>query len=789
MLFGVLFFSYCSSQMTFASATTVPMVVQDYFERNTVPFSKYDVPVALRPSDLSKQQNVYAFMPTHDSVWITEHSTVQNISESVYADWTTERISLWFPLSCDTDIQWTISQTGQNGILPVSFENTWHSLSIPSHPYLSSFDLDLTCHQQTIRHHLAKNTSSPIPKISWLYSDQTSLLIQDAVGYIVHIQQQIDHGWQTMEIKHPVHNLERWLLPPTQTLIQIQVVNGQQVIKESIIQPHFPRTPILNTVWDAKQSTLQVQNGDIPIISAMLHGPDTTLEPTPSSEPNALLFSGVTPGFYWLTLSDSLTQSVQAVWAYDGIWNWFTHSIWQGDHPTEHSVVTYPQFLRWGDQVNIEIHKPDSAHIEQKTINGNPLEPDQTVNLHWSPEDRLLYDFQTHTVLNDTLTTPIYSLIEQRGLLRVDAQISDKRLLDILPQLHQPLSPMSAATILHHGSLFWDALQDRNLNWYTEIQRQIVQSQSYLENMSLNTWQQLDFQTQISIVWASLIAEQQGMTPASHWMHRNLDWLCNLSDTDIPEDRATVAHVRWLLQESMWTHRSCTVGVTASFEEHPVTKDTTSNLLQDLENALREKRTLILHARPQWLHWYLMEKERTLRDRYANLHVSLTSDDRTDKGLFHEWQNHPLHTTLHPEQQSILTVRGVGRIYTSLWYPQTESLTVRNDGRLQVQRLIQQSGSVISPTDLRVGQPIQIVTTISAHPNETICIQSFGASGLTNSVPFQSTCSQTDDKGHWTTVEEHVVQFSGRFLLPATFVATETQLSHTESLWLEASSP
>ena len=99
-----------------------------------------------------------------------------------------------------------------------------------------------------------------------------------------------------------------------------------------------------------------------------------------------------------------------------------------------------------------------------------------------------------------------------------------------------------------------------------------IQALRFLVGLSNTTWTSLDNQTRLFIVWASLIADREGLSPSSSEMRRNLDWLCGVDNTNTIEMAMLLSHVRWMITQSYWKHRSCDNKDSIQITNHPLAK-------------------------------------------------------------------------------------------------------------------------------------------------------------------------------------------------------------------------
>ena len=92
----------------------------------------------------------------------------------------------------------------------------------------------------------------------------------------------------------------------------------------------------------------------------------------------------------------------------------------------------------------------------------------------------------------------------------------------------------------------------------------------------------------------------------------------------------------------------------------------------------------------------------------------------------------------------------------------------------------------MDPLDCNQGQQIVIHTRVQTTPNTRFCLRQWHASGFANHTkPESHFCTMSDRNGQWQETEQTYILFEGRFRLPATMVATETEIAHTDTVWFE----
>ncbi len=801
MLFGFFLFASCPKPTWSATDTYVGATVfwNTYFDNQE--------PIEIPKTAAQNQQNLsmsdtpntpsFSWLPTHKDIWINNASSLiyKPPVEVQYANWNDDSISLLLHHDCpqSTPIHW--QTTRHNGS---TFATDFTTVRIPRLPYTQSIDAEWTCGSSTQSTTITPDNSLPIPHIQWQWVNANTLRIVslDAFGSRLSLLHGNGTGERhiqdTVFVTHPlsVWDVDVQRIPDTH--LRLELSNSNTVLYRS------PSISVRNTAMsvthtnDQTYAIEQVSTDPAHVVYTQLigHNASKNPNPTPSLTQQSVSDGRLLKGLNWLGVQDisKQRQTVEPLWVYEGSWTWYKDVQWTSAHPssseTEVLRASTPPYVRWGDALMVSTRYLEDAYLGEHTewVIGNPL----LRNLTTSPEDGLFYNHTTLSVLQKQrvhqITPPTTEPIP--FLFRTDFQASDARLLTLLPLLKTD-SFLSIATVLHHGSLFWDALHTRDLSWYNELLGTIHKALRHLELLPESQWNTLDFKAQLYIVWASLIADQEGLSPSAVLMRRSLTWLCGLSDTDIELDRALISHVRWLVTQSYWKHRSCT-GSSQPLSTHPLTAQTVDNITIELQRALREQNTYMLKDdAPLWQQWVLYEQEKDLRDRYVNLHLNLENNNKTERGLFHEWQIRPIQALL-TNNNATLQTSGVGRLYTSTWQPWIQSLEPLAGQTINVTRtLTYKNNTPLDPTRLEVGMPIQIHTTVQGIPSTPFCIRQWGSAGLAKQPQETHSCHTLNEQGHWSTVENTHVVYDGSYRLPATWVATQTDWAHTATVWLQ----
>ena len=768
-------------------------------------------------SSAEQMTKTLSWRPSHQQLWNLQSTT--DFKQTQYANWTPSSVTVLAHTPCDTEnLTWQSPALNATGTKEVLSQNTILDISIP--PYLQEVTVHIQCGTKNWAHTWKKKNSLPIPTVQWTKSEHSvRVLASNANGHTLRLwnlndQHESPSKWMLLNSKFISHTLDGWEIefPFASALndvpFQFQLSNSRnQIILESepftipSQQPWIPNNTDLNDS-SVSHNTMHRSSDSIKLISTVLAS-SSELD-TPSNNPleaNSSIHSldPILPSHYSMDVQKHL-DTVHNLWIADGrtVWDWYNQPIWNSFHPNQESVShsnnqsNQPPFLRWGDALKISTRSFNGWHTEEEYtwVVGNPY--DTTKPLIMSPEDGVFYDSSIQSVMGSALDISIErpSTHSTPWLIRTDSQISDERILDFLPMLMEPSSPFLSASILHHTALYWDAIQDRNLTWFDTVQERALNSLRLLETITNEKWVLLDFHTQLYIVWASLIADQEGLSPQSTFMRRNIDWLCTLSDTDIKEDAALISHLRWLLKDSHWKHRACLEGESLPLIEHQATSDFILTLRDNLKQALDERTTLRINTNAhEWQQWILLEEEQHLRNRYSNIHIQLKTPKSTLRGLFHEWQIRPIIHTLSESKPVNMHVTGVGRLYFSTWQPYIHSIKASEDAGLRVTRTLNDANGIPIPSNtIHLGQPLQIHTTVQTSPNTTFCIRQWGASGLSHQATDHHFCTQSNDQGMWSNTEYVHVQFEGRFRLPLTMVATESAVANTDTLWLQTGS-
>ena len=799
MLFGFLLFASCPKP-TWSEPYT-PVISTPSWTAHFTKQGSIDVPEAALQNQQrltisnTKDAKSFSWLPTHEDIWTSNKPPFINsmLAEKQYATWSDDSVRLLLRHNCsDNDLLHWKSTSSEGSILATEFT----ILTISRAPYSKSIPIQWSCgtSQQTTHTKISLDNSLPLPHIQWRWLNAQTLRVisldaTESTLSILHGNTNV--GWtvgDTAFIAHPlsVWDVDTQSIPSTHLKFELSA-------KQTVL---YTSTPIsmLNPALSVTRSNDQTYLIDTPtdsthIVYSRLIGQATSempnLHPVLTQKPisDDRLFKGL----YWLSVQDPSRQShaVEPLWMYDGTWQWYSNTQWTTTTTPQSEAIrsSKPPYVRWGDALLVSERHLDTSHLVERTrwIVGDPLQQ----NLIISPEDGLFYNHDVLSVLqqqrSEKLTAPADESIP--FLFRTDSQASEERLLTLLPLLKAD-SLLSTATLLHHGSLWWDALHTRNLSWYNGVLHAVQKGLRQLEQVSEDRWETLDFEVQLYILWTTLIADQEGLSPNSTSMRRQLSWLCGLSDTDIELDRALISHVRWMVTQSYWKHRSCT-GTAQSLSEHAFTADTVSNIDDELQSALKEHRTYTLKPdAPLWQQFLLFEREKELRDRYVNLHLSLENNSESTRGLFHEWQIRPVQATLK-DSESQFHVSGVGRLYSSTWQPWIQTLSAQSGDTINVVRtIVDKYNTPIHPFELQVGMSIQLHTTVQGLPSTPFCIRQWGSAGLANQPQEHHSCHTLDEQGYWSTIESTHVVYDGQYRLPATWVATETDIAHTATTWL-----
>jgi|GEM_PF-4545598 len=731
-----------------------------------------------------------SWLPSHNQLWnFRSISSTSSSTQTKYANWHSSLVTVFAHTPCDEGtLTWQAPQLEATGTKDISSQYTILNVSIP--PYLEKVTLNMQCGTTSWTDTWNKKDSHTIPTVQWTTKEHSIRIIaSNAEGHTLRLwnlknTNDTNTKGQLLHTTFIGHTLDGWEIefPLTSSnKIQFQLSNNQNqvLLTSEPITTDFQQSVAASTLRSSNEQDLRSNK--------------------PQTNPSKPLLDHVQPPKHLINIPNSL-DSVHNMFVANGdnIWDWYNQPRWKSFHPNQDTVshttthTNTPLFLRWGDTLKVSDRSFNGWHSEEHHhwIMGNPY--DTTTSLTPSPEDGLLYDSHVESVMGAesdiVLSRPSTHLTP--WLVRTDSQTSDERLIGFLPLLMEPPSLLAAATILHHTALYWDAIKDRSLPWFNTLQQRSIKSLKLLESIPNEEWTQLDFHTQVYIVWASFIADQEGLSPKSVFMRRNIDWLCTLSDTDISEDAAITSHLRWLLRESPWKHRSCEEGESLSLNEHTATMTTMVVLRDQLKQAMDDRTTLPINTQlPEWQQWILLEEEQHLLERYTNLHIRLKTPTTTISGLFHEWQIRPVVHTLSDTASVNIHVNGVGRLYLSTWQPYIHTMKASSSKNLQVTRTILDSKGIPLPSNtISLGQALQIQTIIQTLPNEIICIRQWGASGLSHQSKDHHFCTQSNAQGVWSNTEFVHVQFEGRFRLPITMVATESAIANTTTQWLQTAS-
>ena len=799
MIFGFLLFTSCPKPTwSEISIQTQPyMLWASVFPTNTTPSDKLPSKEPLQihladtvyNSDSDQIPKVLSWLPSHDQLWDFKSISSPSSTQIQYAHWESDSVTVFAHTPCDTEkLTWNSPEFQVTGTTDIISQYTILQVSIP--PYIEEVTLQMQCGTNSWTDIWNKNDSHAIPTVQWTTKEHSIRIIaSNAEGHTLRLWNLKDTNdtstkGQLLHTTFIGHTLDGWEIefPLTSSnTIQFQLSNNQN----QVILTSEPITTDFQELLTA--STIHSSNElNIPSNKSLIHHSKSVL-------------GQAQPSDYMMTIQEHL-DTVHNMFLVNGenIWDWYNQPIWKSFHSNQEAIphntaqTKTPPFLRWGDALKVSERSFNGWYTEEQHhwIMGSPY--DTSTFLVLSPEDGLLYESHVESVMGAesdiVLSRPSTHLTP--WLIRTDSQISDERLVEFLPLLMEPPSLLAAATILHHTALYWDAIKDRSLPWFNTLQQRSIKSLKLLESIPNEEWTQLDFHTQVYIVWASFIADQEGLSPKSVFMRRNIDWLCTLSDTDIPEDAAITSHLRWLLRESHWKHRSCEEGESLSLIEHTATMTTMVVLRDQLKQAMDDRTTLPINTQlPEWQQWILLEEEQHLLERYTNLHIQMKTPTTSIRGLFHEWQIRPVVHTLSDTASVNIHVNGVGRLYLSTWQPYIHTMKASSSKNLQVTRTILDSKGIPLPSNtISLGQALQIQTIIQTLPNEIICIRQWGASGLSHQSKDHHFCTQSNAQGVWSNTEFVHVQFEGRFRLPITMVATESAIANTTTQWLQTAS-
>ncbi len=748
---------------------------------------------------LQNKTTVFKWAPTHNQIW---GGTVQNHAPKQYADWDTRNVTVYQPTSCgeNAEADWTIASLNLYGQVTTTGPFTRIAIDLP--PYINDFKLLITCADTSVETSWTRNVSLPIPTLYWKQSTDGSFetILHNGQSLSIHIaiQQHPYDDWQELIALPASHPLEMWSLPILKTKqIRLTLMDGKTAL--------FEHDSATFRSWIEPGTTFSSDN---PIrielverIMTQVHIPVHDVQSTDFYRKH-LEYTPTVKGLHWLEQSTVHNTSLDPFWVYDGVWNWFDTPIWETSNVHHLFTVRAPldaqnhiPFLRWNDTILLESRSWQDGVVKSSSqwVHGTPYQ-DATHPLLISPEDQLHYHTDTLSLLNSHLTTDVHTIDvlstidSSQQFFRTGVQANDDRLSSLLPFIFTPLTPQQSARILHSIALFWNPLHTRDLPWFQELLNTANQAQQMLEGLSDTDWNALDVETRLFIVWASLVADNEGLSPSSKMMRRNLDWLCSLDNTETDDTAMLVSHLRWMITQSYWKHRSCNNTHPINIIDHPSAKPHIKTIESTLKESWERQSLAILSPdASEWMHWILLEQEQHFKERYVNLNLSLHSESTSDRGLFHEWQIRPLKTTLDTSRTTGLSVKGIGRLYTSVWVPTSTSFADHNGVYVQVQReIFTAEGAPLNPQECEQGQRIQIQTRVRTTPNTQFCIRQWNAVGLANHHMTESHfCTTSDANGQWSqTTHTHVV-FEGRFRLPSTFVATKNDSAHTKTTWFE----
>lgn len=751
--------------------------------------------LSLEPVPSLTETLVYSFKPTHEQIW---HSRSTKALDTQYADWKGKHVTIYQPTDCDdgSNATWQIESLNMHGNIVTTSRFTRIPIVLPA--YIDQFTLNIQCHQQTKVQVWRRSTSLPIPTLYWKQSERGTIetILHNGQTLSLHVSVQTHHedDWKEIIVLHSSHPFEVWTLPNlTAKGLRMEVKDGTNTLIDEITYP-------INTIL-APRTTFPLQQTihfNLPRSEmGAIYSNTETFEPLYFYH-QQLTYTPSIIGLHWLTIRSAYKDLLAPFWVYDGAWKWFASPVWETSISNDPFAVlnkfeednTLP-FLRWNDSLLLE-HRSSKEQTIQSVSSWVHGKPNQKggIAIQISPEDHLQYRIDTHSLMTSQIDAVIdtnQTRTHSQWLFRSDVQASDERLASLLPFIFTPITPVTAAQILHHAALFWTPLHTRDLDWFTQVRHTANQALRLLEETPDNDWHALSTQTRLFIVWASLTAEREGLSPSSSFIRRNLDWLCSIENID-SEIQMVLEHVRWMVTQSYWKHRSCSADEQLSLYEQSLAKPQMQIIEDSLDSGWEHKRlaTVPLES-PEWMKWILLEKEQQLKERYVNLHLLLQGEVTTTKGLFHEWQIRPLMTTINESSVINLSIKGVGRVYTSMWTGTNNDFIETTSANLTVQREIQSpSGDTVDPLDCSQGQRINLHTHVQTTPHTPFCLRQWHASGLANHRVAESHfCTISNADGQWHDIQQTYIVFEGRFRLPATIVATKTEMAHTNTIWFE----
>ena len=735
----------------------------------------------------------FDWMPAHRHVWIESdgHQPAQQ-----YANWEHKRVTIYQPTLCSTgDVaHWSIPRLNVEGYIEAN--DRWTEIPIDLPPFTNEITTTVSCSDYTSTMTWERTTDRKIPQLYWKPTENGSLqtILHNGHGLIVDVSVRGDFDWIHFTRLYATHPIEPWVLPSLSFRdVRLQVRDAQTVLIDHTVQTSSMNSSV-NTFPVSTPFTLPMQNTKWVSIES-----PTQINTTLYSYQKRLDYTASVVGLHWLQNEMSENADITPLWIYDGVWRWFAEPMW-GNAAESTRLQAFEDieeaapipFIRWNDTLLQETRHVTQHSITKTTkpISGS-VALSSKYNLLLSPEDRIEFQLDTLSLMSSKNTIDLSSTADASGpwMLSTDSRISDARLVSLLPFTLMPLTASRAAQTLHHVALFWTPIQNRSLPWFEELLNASERSLTFLETLSADTWNALDIETKLFIVWASLTADNEGLSPSTSLMRRNLEWLCTPLKPEHSHTQALLSHVRWMVSQSHWKHRSCSTSDShLAFEDNPISIEPMQLLSTQLQEAWEHRSlTDLPHTTPDWMTWILLEKEQDKQHRYANIRVKLQSNTQSIRGLFHEWQIRPVRQILEPTMDWNLSAQGVGRLYIGLWRPSVVPFPNIRTPSLSIQRtLYTDKNKQFDPLTAVIGKPIVIQTTVEAAPNTRFCIRQWHAAGLAhNTAQERHFCNRTNEDGLWTEIDETHIVFDGRFRLPAATVATDTELAHTETIWFE----
>lgn len=468
------------------------------------------------------------------------------------------------------------------------------------------------------------------------------------------------------------------------------------------------------------------------------------------------------------TLSNILATNIESIQFKNSTLRWRPNQIHQGD------IIATTHVVR----NNTDLTERQSWMVGN-ALNSVPLPSDQIAGL-WTQE-AFVHSKRTFK-LPTTLTSSMLSTD-----VRMDTQASDARLTQFIPLLYSPDNVDIFATTLYFTSLYWDALSDRDLPWTNSLLAQSHQAIQYFDSITIETWHQWSYNTQMKVLLAILASEQNGQAISSRSMHALLKSLCDLPGVDIPKDAALMGHIQWLVKKhSQWRHLACPISNPIPIWSHPQFKNDALIIQQSIDDGVTDWILPILPPLNDVHNWWQWKYETEVHKRYTNLTLTVKYNDETQRGLFHEWQFKPTPTSVQPSEFLDLTVSGVGRLYLSEWQFAPGTLPSKEEETLTIRRTIHTPNrDTLDLNHLNLGQELEIEYQIQSKPHSRVCMTEWNSSGLSTITNHMQHCITTDSSGTQTVRRKAWVMFNGRFKLPAVFISNGQTLVHTEDLWLQ----